>query len=145
MCVGKLKTPGMRFLMDYYLKALSPWVNFTEHETQEMDEDAFLEKLEKFPKPSRIFLLDEKGTSWNTETWAKKLEQANLSGIKTIVFCIGGSYGFSEGIKNRFEKISLSPMTLSHELARVVLAEQLYRAWSILKNHPYHHQQPSLS
>jgi 23S rRNA (pseudouridine1915-N3)-methyltransferase len=88
-----------------------------------------------------LFLLDEQGIEVSSLDFARFLEKKMLSGIKRLVFVIGGPYGFSESIYSRANgKISLSKMTFSHQMVRLIFAEQLYRAFTILKGEPYHHQ-----
>lgn len=96
--------------------------------------------LEKFFRPSDyLILLDEQGTMLHSISFAKKLEQM-LSSSKHIIFCVGGAYGFDEHIKQRADFIwSFSSLTFPHQLARVLLMEQVYRGFSILNNTDYHH------
>ncbi len=88
-----------------------------------------------------LFLLDEHGIEVSSTEFARFLEKKMLSGIKRMVFAIGGPYGFSENVYARATgKLSLSKMTFSHQMVRLIFAEQLYRALTILKGEPYHHQ-----
>ncbi len=88
-----------------------------------------------------LILLDEKGKEFRSVDFAGFLEKKMLSGIKNLVFCIGGPYGFSaEVYRNATSKISLSKMTFSHQMVRLIFCEQLYRALTILKGEPYHHE-----
>lgn len=90
------------------------------------------------PKNSHIIALDVKGKHHTTEQFAKRLDQLQTQ-TSTISFLIGGPEGFdSDYIKKAHEKYSLSDFTFPHPLVRIMIAEQIYRAWSILKNHPYH-------
>lgn len=87
-----------------------------------------------------VVLLDENGKEFNSRDFAGFLSKRMVSGIKNLVFVIGGPYGFSEDVYTRSnQQVSLSKMTYSHQLVRLVFAEQLYRAFSIIKNEPYHH------
>ena len=87
-----------------------------------------------------VILLDEKGSSFTSKEFARFLQQKLNSGIKSLVFVVGGPFGFDERIYRRSQaQISLSPMTFPHQLVRIIFAEQLYRAFSILRNEPYHH------
>jgi len=87
-----------------------------------------------------VVLLDENGLSPNSVGFAKYLEQHMLQSIKNLIFIIGGPYGFDASIYQRAQdKIALSSMTFSHQLVRVIFAEQLYRANSIIRKEPYHH------
>ena len=88
-----------------------------------------------------LFLLDEKGKSYRSIEFARFLEQKMLGGVKNLVFVIGGPYGFSDTVYQKATgKLSLSKMTFSHQLIRLIFSEQLYRALTILKGEPYHHE-----
>lgn len=90
-----------------------------------------------------VVLLDEHGTSFDSVSWARHLEQRLSSGgtEKELFFVIGGAYGFSEDVYAAAnEKISLSKMTFSHQMVRLIFIEQLYRAFTIMKGEPYHHR-----
>ena len=88
-----------------------------------------------------VVLLDEKGKQYSSVGFADYLAQKILMGIKRLVFVIGGPYGFAESIYQRTnEKISLSKMTFSHQMVRMIFTEQIYRAMTILKGEPYHHE-----
>lgn len=88
-----------------------------------------------------VVLLDDKGKSYKSTEFAQFIEKKMHSVPKRLVFVIGGAYGFSEAIYARAnEKLSLSKMTFTHQMVRLVFVEQLYRAFTILKNEPYHHE-----
>ena len=88
----------------------------------------------------RVILLDENGKEYNSVAFSEFIQQQMNSGIKNLVFVVGGPYGFSEEIYKRANgKISLSKMTFSHQMVRLFFVEQIYRAMTILKNEPYHH------
>jgi 23S rRNA (pseudouridine1915-N3)-methyltransferase len=90
------------------------------------------------PSRATVVALDVKGQSWSTEMLAEKLENWMRDG-RDLGFMIGGPDGISQGIMQKADtRWSLGPLTLPHPLVRVVLAEQLYRAWTITQNHPYH-------
>ncbi len=94
--------------------------------------------LAAIPKSSRVVALEVTGRSWSTEQLSRRLHEW-MSGGQDISLLVGGPEGLSgECIARADEKWSLSPLTLPHPLVRVLLSEQLYRAYSILKNHPYH-------
>ena len=94
--------------------------------------------FEAMPARARIIALDVKGQQWSTEKLAVKLEEWMGDG-RDVGFMIGGPEGIATEIMNKAEiRWSLGPLTLPHPLVRVVLAEQLYRAWTITQNHPYH-------
>jgi len=91
--------------------------------------------------PSKEFhLFDEKGKTWTSREFAGFLQKKMASGLKELVLVIGGPYGFSDDVYRQAKsKISLSRMTFSHQLARLLCVEQIYRAFTILKGEPYHH------
>ena len=96
--------------------------------------------LKKIKPDDRLILLDERGTQHDSVGLSKFLAQNMNSGIKNLVLLVGGPYGFSEKIYKRANgTISLSELTFPHQLVRLFLMEQLYRAFTILRNEPYHH------
>lgn len=98
------------------------------------------ELLKKILPGDYVILLDEHGTEFSSVEFAAFIESKTLSSIKRLVFIIGGAYGFSNEIyKKANEKLSLSRMTFSHQAARLMFAEQLYRAFTIIKGEQYHH------
>jgi 23S rRNA (pseudouridine1915-N3)-methyltransferase len=154
---GKLKTPGLRDAAEYYKRLIRPWVNLEEIELkalpvpekmsstrtriQEKEGEILLERLKKSEPSGRswVILLDELGKAKATKEWATELEKFEAESVPSISYCIGSSLGFSQEVRCYAKSsISFGPQTLSHELARVVLLEQLYRAYSVIKGHPYH-------
>ncbi|PLX05792.1 MAG: 23S rRNA (pseudouridine(1915)-N(3))-methyltransferase RlmH [Marinilabiliales bacterium] len=96
--------------------------------------------LSEISPSDHVVLLDENGKEFNSRGFASFLNKSLVSGMKNLIFVIGGPYGFSEEVYKRANiKVSLSKMTFSHQLIRLIFAEQLYRAFSILNNEPYHH------
>jgi 23S rRNA (pseudouridine1915-N3)-methyltransferase len=88
-----------------------------------------------------VMLLDEHGAELRSIEFADLLQRRMLAGTKRLIFVIGGPYGFSEAVYQRANsKLSLSKMTFSHQIVRAIFTEQLYRAFTILKNEPYHHE-----
>ena len=88
-----------------------------------------------------VVLLDERGKEFRSMEFAEWVEKRMTSGLKRLVFVIGGPYGFSEEVYARANgQISLSRMTFSHQIVRAIFAEQIYRAFTILNNEPYHHE-----
>lgn len=97
--------------------------------------------LEQLQVTDVVVLLDEKGRQYTSVEFSEYLAQKMLGGIKRLVFVIGGPYGFSETVYRRAnDKLSLSKMTFSHQMVRMIFAEQIYRAMTILKGEPYHHE-----
>lgn len=97
--------------------------------------------LQKISNSDFVVLLDERGKEMRSVDFAEWLQQIMNQGPKQIVFVVGGPYGFSDEVYARaIRKLSLSQMTFSHQMIRLFFMEQLYRAFSILKNEPYHHE-----
>jgi len=91
-------------------------------------------------KDDFLILLDERGKSFTSEALAKFLEQRTVESVKNVIFLIGGAYGVSTDVMQRANfKWSLSPLVFPHQLVRLILAEQIYRACSIMRNEKYHH------
>jgi 23S rRNA (pseudouridine1915-N3)-methyltransferase len=134
--VGKTRRPEIRALLDDYFARIR---RFAEVRLTELREDsaASLRKLE-LDSAATIVLLDDAGKSQTSAQFAKWLGETRDRGAREIVFLCGGAEGFPEALSRRAtQKFSLSSLTFSHELARAMLAEQLYRAFSILAGHPY--------
>lgn len=88
-----------------------------------------------------VVLLDEKGKEYTSIDFSGFIEKQMISGLKNLIFIVGGPYGFSDEVyKKCNSKISLSRMTFSHQMVRLIFTEQLYRAMTIIKGEPYHHQ-----
>lgn len=97
--------------------------------------------LKKLDNRDFLVLLDEHGKSYRSVEFAAQMEKWSLQGMDNLVFLIGGAYGFSDEVYERANaKMSLSPMTFSHQMVRLIFLEQLYRAMSINKGEPYHHE-----
>lgn len=153
---GRLKIPGLRECADYYQGLLRSWVAIEEIELkplpvleksptarkliQEKEGELLLNRISKqLSNRSLIYLLDEGGTSLTTQQWAQRVREWEASSSPDIALCIGSSLGFSADVRKAARgTLSLGPQTLPHELARVVLYEQTFRAWSVTRNHPYH-------
>lgn len=112
----------------------------TLNEEQQKKAESFL-LLSQLQPGDHVVLLDENGKQHSSVEFSSMLERLMVSGIKRLVFVIGGPYGFaSEVYAKADDKMSLSPMTFSHQMVRLIFVEQLYRAFTILKGEPYHHQ-----
>lgn len=112
--------------------------NMTETLQKEKEGEMLLGQLQP---ADFVVLLDEKGKQHTSVEFSEYLAQKMLGGIKRLVFVVGGPYGFSEAVYRRAnDKISLSRMTFSHQMVRMIFAEQIYRAMTILKGEPYHHE-----
>lgn len=108
--------------------------------SQQNDKEA-TELLKHFEGKDHIILLDEKGSEYSSVDFSIVLQKNMNKGYKNVMFVVGGPFGFSETIyKMNLPKLSLSKMTYSHQMIRLIFVEQLYRAFTIIKNEPYHHQ-----
>ena len=97
--------------------------------------------LKKIKPEDRVVILDEKGSRYTSAAWAAHLEHLMNTGTRSLVFIIGGAYGFSDKVRERADSmLSLSDMTFSHQIIRLFFEEQLYRAMTILAGTPYHHE-----
>lgn len=136
--IGKTKEPAIQSLTNEYLKRLSRYI---EVEGVALKDDAALLKLCAKDSRSRhaLVLLDERGKQLTSEQLATFLGDCQVRNSLPLLFAVGGADGFSAQVRKAATFVlSLGQMTLAHELARVVLLEQLYRAFTILKGHPYH-------
>jgi len=105
---------------------------------KELEAQSFLKKLT--PRDT-VILLDENGKEFTSEGFAKRLNLWNDRGEKNLVFIVGGAFGFGNALHEKASlKISLSPMTFSHQMVRLIFVEQLYRGFTIIKGEPYHHK-----
>ena len=111
----------------------------TLNEEQQKKAESFL-LLSQLQPGDQVVLLDERGKSHTSVEFSEILEKQMASGVKRLVFVVGGPYGFSQDVYDRADSmLSLSPMTFSHQMVRLIFLEQLYRAFTILKGEPYHH------
>lgn len=152
ICIGKT---GKDFLiageneylarLKYYLSVerieIPDLKNQSKMSFEQIKEAEGKEILSKTNSGDHIILLDENGKQFGSEEFAELLQGKMNTGIKTLVFVVGGAFGFSQAVYERANsKISLSKMTFSHQMIRMIFFEQLYRAMTILKNEPYHHR-----
>ena len=118
------------------IPALKNTKNLPVPQIKEKEGKAILSRLQP---ADFVVLLDEKGKEMSSEKFADFLKKQMNSGVKNLVFVVGGAYGFSEAVYQRANmKLALSQMTFSHQLVRVIFLEQLYRGLAILNHHPYH-------
>ena len=150
--IGKTDNAHIETLSQLYIQRLKHYINFTlevipdiknvknlsESQQKTTEAEALLKKIHT---SDFVCILDEKGKTFTSEGFAAFLQKKMNSGLKNLVFVIGGPYGFSDAIYKRANsKISLSSMTFSHQMVRPFFMEQLYRGYTILKNEPYHHK-----
>ena len=136
--IGKTKEPAIQALTDDYLKRLSRYADVAGLALKDEAALLVLARGERQKERHKLVLLDSRGKQLSSEELAKLLEREQVQSLP-LLFGIGGADGFSEEARQEAGFVlSLGRMTLPHELARVVLLEQLYRAFTILKNYPYH-------
>ncbi len=150
--IGKTEVGFVRQGIEEYVKRLQHYVafniqyigdarntrNMSEAQQKVAEGRSLLASLET---SDHVVLLDEHGTERTSVDYSQWLERRMASGCKRLVFVVGGPYGFSPEVYDRAnEKISLSKMTFPHELVRLIFVEQLYRAFTILRHEPYHHE-----
>lgn len=152
LAIGKTDDKNLIKLIEVYQKRLKHYIGFelqiipdiknvknlSEAQQKQKEEEVILKQL----KPTdTVVLLDENGKDFTSVEFSKHLQKKMNAGHRQLVFIIGGPYGFSDGLyKLAKEKVSFSKMTFSHQMIRLFVVEQIYRAFTILKNEPYHHQ-----
>ncbi len=150
--IGKTNNKFLIDGIDEYTKRLSFYIPFnisylpdvknnkklSEEQQKALEGNTILSSLEK---SDYVVLLDEHGKEFTSIEFSKYIEKKMVTVPKRLVFIVGGPYGFTQEVKDRAnEKISLSKMTFSHEMIRLIFTEQLYRAMTIISNEPYHHE-----
>jgi len=152
VAIGKTDNKNLEVLIEDYTKRLKHYVplaievipdiknakNLNETQKKQLEGQEILKRI---TLTDTLILLDEKGKSYSSVSFSDYLLKKMNSGLKNLVFVIGGPYGFSEEIYDRANgKIALSQMTFSHQMVRLFFIEQLYRGFTILRNEPYHHR-----
>jgi 23S rRNA (pseudouridine1915-N3)-methyltransferase len=150
--IGKTDDKILQNLTDVYVKRLQFYNKFEIElipdikKVKNLDENQQKQKegeliLNKISPSDFVVLLDENGKQYSSVAFSEFIQKRFNSGLKQVIFVIGGPYGFSEEVYRRADaKVSLSKMTFSHQMVRLFFTEQLYRAFTILKNEPYHHR-----
>jgi 23S rRNA (pseudouridine1915-N3)-methyltransferase len=152
LLMAKTEEGWIKQAQDQYLSRLKHYATVELHEIlppknagklpeakqKELEGELILKKLQP---ADRLILLDERGKQYTSEAFAGWINQQQNSGVKNLVFAVGGAFGFSSEVYDRADmQISLSAMTFSHQMIRVFFVEQIYRAFTILRNEPYHHR-----
>lgn len=151
LCLGSVDLPYLKAGVNYYEKKLSHYAKFEilelnlakakqpkEHEAIKIAEGELI--LNKLKAEDLLVLLDEKGKNFSSMQFSKWIGEKQLYHRGNIYFCIGGAFGFSKAIYARAnDQISFSDFTFNHQLFRIIVLEQLYRAYTIIKGEPYHH------
>lgn len=149
--IGKQNDAFIEQGVNFYLQRIKPYCSIKmvilpppkRSENTPIEQTKLLEEkliLEKLTPHHFLVLLDENGKSLSSRKWAQELQQIMNSGTKTLVLLIGGAWGVTQKIKEKANKQwSLSQLTFPHQMVRLMVAEQVYRGFSILHNSPYHH------
>ena len=152
IAIGKTDNKNLQSLIEEYTKRLSFYVKFdlevipdiknvknlSEAQQKEKEGELILAKINT---TDHLIVLDENGKTFNSIGFSDYLQKKMNTGIKTLVFVIGGPYGFRQNVYQKAHgKVSLSEMTFSHQMVRLFIIEQIYRGFTILRNEPYHHQ-----
>jgi 23S rRNA (pseudouridine1915-N3)-methyltransferase len=152
MCIGKTDRSFWSDAVFEYQKRLKHYVRFSIIYLPEIKIIKKIDKikvkiqegkllLQKLNPNDTVILLDEKGKSLDSKTFSKEIENYMIKGKKKIIFVVGGAYGFSVEVYKTFpNRFALSKMTFSHQMVRLFFCEQLFRAFTIINNHPYHNQ-----
>ncbi len=152
LTVGKTTDAYLREGIEKYTARLKHYVSFNLVEIPELRNTKSLSEAQQKQKEAELILknltrtdylmlLDEGGKEYGSVAFSGWLNTRMNQGVQHVVFVVGGPYGFDQSVYDRAnEKLSLSKMTFSHQMVRLFFTEQLYRAFSILKNEPYHHQ-----
>jgi 23S rRNA (pseudouridine1915-N3)-methyltransferase len=136
LCLGRTRRPECRALFDDYAGRISRSADVRVSELREATASALARV--KTGSTARWILLDATGRQYTSQEFACWLGKLRDRGVRELVFLCGGDTGYPESFRQRaHESLSLSPLTMPHELARAVLAEQIYRAFAILSRHPY--------
>ena len=148
--IGETNSKDLKQLIDLYTAKLKFYINFEliilKDQKNKLQKNIQIKKegekiISVLKKNDFIVILDENGQHKSSLEFSEFIQKKLNSGMKTLTFIIGGPYGFSEKIKMLSnQQLSLSKMTFSHEMVRLFFTEQLYRAFSILNNEPYHHK-----
>lgn len=152
LTVGKTDKDWVRQGMDIYVSRLKHYIPFSVVEIPELKNVSALTKdqikvregeliLKNIKPADDLILLDERGKEYSSIEFAKVIQDKISYVGKDMVYVIGGAYGFSDAVYQRANsKISLSRMTFSHQMVRAIFVEQIYRAFTIMKGEPYHHE-----
>ena len=150
--IGKTDNKQLQQLIDDYQKRLGFYIKFIFEIIPDLKKTKNLTEVQQKQKEGELIitrlnasdvliLLDESGKQFDSVSFSNYLQKYMNSGIKQLVFAIGGPYGFSQEVYNKAQgKLSLSKMTFSHQMIRLFFIEQLYRSFTVLKNEPYHHR-----
>lgn len=141
IAVGRVKERGLRDAIDEYEKRIKRYAKLDEVELEDGSASEVEARFRKaIPARARVVALEVDGQRMTSERFARYVEQCEIGAVPALAFLIGGSYGLPKAVSDAADlQLSLSDMILPHRLARLFLAEQVYRAFTILRNEPYSH------
>ncbi len=152
LAIGKTDDKNLQLLVQKYQNRLKHYIKFDLEiipdlknaknlsEAEQKDREGEL-ILSRITGTDQLILLDDKGESFSSVGFSKFMQKKMHTGIKQLVLVIGGPYGFSENVYQKAQgRLSFSKMTFSHQMIRLFVVEQIYRAFTILRNEPYHHE-----
>lgn len=152
LTVGKTEDAYLKEGIDKYVKRLKHYTRLTIVEIDELKNTKAITREQQKAKEAEliikkitpldyVILLDEKGLEFSSSQFASYLDKKAISSVTSLIFIVGGPYGFDQSVYARAnDKLSLSSMTFSHQMVRLFFVEQLYRAFTIIKGEPYHHE-----
>jgi 23S rRNA (pseudouridine1915-N3)-methyltransferase len=152
LTVGKTEDAYLKDGIDKYVKRLKHYTKLVITDLDELKNTKALTReqqkakeaeliLKKITPQDYVVLLDEKGMELSSVKFASYIQKKEIGSVASMVFIVGGPYGFDQTVYDRAnDKLSLSPMTFSHQMVRLFFIEQLYRAYTIMKGEPYHHE-----
>lgn len=151
LLVGKTASSDIKAICDDYRKRINHYMKMEEvvidnsgiklSDKQKVKEKEGELIMKKISSTDFVILLDDKGKEFSSVQFAQYLENISNQSVKNVFFIVGGAYGFSDTVYKRANaKLSLSKMTFSHQIVRAIFSEQLYRAFTIIRKEPYHHE-----
>ena len=152
ICIGKTDEKAIEKLLQKYENRLPLHINYQRIEIPDIKNRKNLSEIQQKQKEAEqilakiintdfVIILDEKGKQPTSKQFADDIQNYMNQSVKNLVFVIGGPYGFSEAVYRKADELlSLSKMTFSHQMVRMIFAEQIYRAMTIMKGEPYHHE-----
>lgn len=141
IAVGKVKETGLRAAIDDYAARIGRYARFEEIELKDgADDEVMARFVRAIPERAKVIALEVDGKALSSKAFADEIASAENAGVHALAFLIGGSYGLPEALSRKAHlRLSLSAMIFPHRLARLFLVEQIYRAYTILRNEPYSH------
>ncbi len=145
--LGKKHDPDLKSAIERYEKRLKHYCKLEwkiinpskKKDAQDIRKEESEILLKMMASEDHHILLDERGHSWDNAKWKQKIANHQLSNPHKLIYIIGGAYGVDESVRSRCTVVSISPLILPHQIVRLILVEQLYRSFSIMRGTGYHH------